>query len=110
MKKKWWVRWYGCFAVLGEFTLYTPWWQSGSTMQEPERQIFVGAFWADDWDEIEEILYSCYDKRPDSGEIEISSIEECPDDWNPREDLSDRFPWADWMTPYWERGEYRQEE
>lgn len=109
MKRKWWVRWYGCFDTLGEFTLYTPWWQSGTECGEPERQIYVSAIWAEDEAEIKEILYGCYDRRPEPGDIEIASIGECPTVWEPSENKSGRFPWAGWMTAYWARGEYRQE-
>lgn len=108
-KSKWWISWYGCWAKLGAFELYTPWWESGLTMEEPERQIFCAAVWADDEDEIREIIYGSYDKRPEDGEIEVRFMEQRPDDWDPCENKSGRFEFADWMHPYWERGEYRQE-
>lgn len=108
-KSKWWIGWYGCFATLGEFALYTPWWESGITMEEPERQVYVAAVWAEDEDEIKEIIYGSYDKRPEDGAIEFRFIEQMPVDWNPRDNPSGRFSFAEWMVPCWERGEYRQE-
>lgn len=89
--------------------LSTPWWQSGVELDEPERQIYVAAIWAKDKAEIKEILYGCYDERPEPDDIEISFINERSDDWDPTENASGRFPWADWMTTYWERMEYIQE-
>lgn len=77
-------------------------------MDEPERQIFCAAVWAENEAEIEEIIYGCYDKRPESGDIEFRFMEPLPADWDPRENKSGRFSVADWMVPYWERGEYRQ--
>ena len=109
-KQKWWISWYGCFAKLGEFELYTPWWVSGVTCEEPERQTIVAAIWADGEGEIKEIIYNCYDKRPEPGEIEFRFMEPCSVDWDPRENKNGRFPFAKWMEPYWQRGEYRQEE
>lgn len=79
-------------------------------MDEPERKTLVAAIWADDIEEINEIVYGCYDNRPDPGEIEFRFIVHRSDNWDPRKNKSGRFPFADWMEPYWNRGEYRQEE
>ena len=102
--RRWWVRWYNCFAEMGPFTLYTPWWVSGTTMDEPEKQIMVALIKAKDGEEVKEIIYTSYDKRPDK--IEFSFINEVGPTWRP----SDRFLWADWMTPCWKRQEYEQRE
>lgn len=110
MKRKWWVRWYGCWETLGPFTLYTPWWESGMTMDEPERQIFCAAIWADDEEEVEAILYRCYDKTPEPYAIEVSFCESLEGRDEPWKTPGGRFRWAEWMEPYWARGEYRQEE
>lgn len=112
MKRNWWVRWFGCYETMGAFTLYTPWWQSGISedAEGREQQIFCCALWAEDEAEIESILYGCYDTPPEPGSIEISTMQLCADDWDPSINESGRFPWADWMTPYWARGEYRQED
>lgn len=102
--RRWWVRWYNCFAEMGPFTLYTPWWISGTTMDEPEKQIIVALIKAKDGEEVKEIIYTSYDKRPDK--IEFSFINEVEPTWQP----SDRFPWEDWMTTCWKRQEYEQRE
>lgn len=102
--RRWWVRWYNCFAEMGPFTLYTPWWISGTTMDEPEKQIIVALIKAKDGGEVKEIIYTSYDKRPDK--IEFSFINEVEPTWQP----SDRFPWEDWMTTCWKRQEYEQRE
>lgn len=102
--RRWWVRWYNCFAEMGPFTLYTPWWISGTTMDEPEKQIIVALIKAKDVGEVKEIIYTSYDKRPDK--IEFSFINEVEPTWQP----SDRFPWEDWMTTCWKRQEYEQRE
>jgi len=109
-KRKWWVSWYNCFETMGPFTLFSPWWKSGFTMEEPERQTMCAALWAENEAEIEEIIYGCYDERPEAGSIEFRFMEEHDDDWHPRDNLNDRFPWQSWMTKYWDRMEYRQVE
>ena len=101
--KRWWVRWYNCYAEMGPFTLYTPWWESGFTMDEPERQIMVAAVKAPDEERVKEIIYGCYDKRPD--DIEFSFINERTPDWDP---YCDRFEADDWMEACWARDEYQQ--
>jgi len=107
MSNRYWVRWYHCYETMGAFELFTPWWCSGSTSDEPVREILVAAIKADSVDEIREILCNCYDKRPES--IEISFIEECTDgSWDPVKNVSGRFPFAEWMHKYWEREKYEQ--
>lgn len=93
---------------MGPFTLYTPWWQSGSTSDEPERQIFVAAIKAENKGEVREILRNCFDKPP--ADIEISFLDELEEDWSPEENKSGRFPFADWMKKYWDREKYEQKE
>lgn len=105
-KNKWWVRWYSSDDH-GSFTLYTPWWETGFTLSEPEAKIFVAAIWADDLAEVEEILYGCYDKRPEPGDIVISFC--LPLTFDITKNESGRFPWTERMQTYWDRGEYRQE-
>lgn len=106
--KKYWVRWYTCYETMGPFTLYTPWWQSGFTCEEPERQILVAAIKAESEKEVKDILLGCYDKRPD--DIEISFIDELEENWRPETNKSGRFPCASWMSKYWEREKYLQTE
>ena len=108
MKRKWWVRWFAPCDQYGKFALYSPWWLTGTTADEPERDIFVAAIWADDQAEVEAILHGCYDSPQEPHQIEISFCE--PLTFDPKQNPSGRFGWADWMTKYWERGEYRQQE
>lgn len=101
--KKYWVSWYGCYETLGAFTLYSPWWISGLTMDEPERQTLCAAIKTVSEDSVKEIIYAAYDKMPDAGAIEFRFIEECEDNWEP---FSERFPEGAWMGPYWRRPHY----
>jgi hypothetical protein len=47
---------------MGPFTLYTPWWISGTTMDEPEKQIIVALIKAKDVGEVKEIIYTSMDE------------------------------------------------
>ena len=102
--RRWWVRWYNCFETMGPFTLYTPWWESGFTMEEPERQIMVALIKAKSEDEAKGIIYDAYDERPD--DIEFSFVDEIEPTWKP----NDRFPLATWMRKYWARLRYENKE
>lgn len=108
-KAKWWVGWYGCEATIGDFKLYSPCWETCETYDEPPRQLLCAAIWAEGEGEIKEIIYGCYDKRPNDGEIEFRFMQLMSDDWDPRKIQNGRFKFTAWMEPYWQRGEYRQE-
>jgi len=101
--KKYWVSWYGCYETLGAFTLYSPWWFSGFTADEPERQTICAAIKTTSEEAVKEIVYSSYDKLPDAESIEFRFIEEADADWEP---FTDRFPEGAWMGPYWRRPRY----
>lgn len=106
--KRWWVRWYHIQGTMGDFACCSPFWCTGSTMDEPEQRIMCAALKARDEEHVKEIVYGFYDERPES--IEISFIESRPDDWDPLENKGGRFPPGEWMKAYWDREEYRQEE
>ena len=96
------VRWYD--KGYGPFSLYTPWWISGYDFDN--NTVFLAAIKAYSTDHVREIIYGCYDEKPD--EIEFSFIGEKEDGWEGP--TFDRFSWEDWMRMYWNRGVYRQEE
>ena len=100
---RWWVRWYTS-TEMGPFNLFTPWWISGSTMHEPPKFTLVALIKAKDEDEVKEIVFGAYDKRP--ADIEFSFIEQVEPTWQP----NDRFPFDEWMSKYWARPRYKNEE
>ena len=102
---RFWVSWFGCWETLGKFTLYTPWWESGYTFEETERQCICAAIKARDEDHVREIVIGSYDDPP--GVFEFRFVEPRPDDWSP---YTERFPEAEWMAPYWDREAYEQAE
>jgi len=92
-KKRFWVSWYT--DEMGTWELHFPWWTSGYS---DTFYIICAAVVAENEDQVREIIYSCYDKRPDN--LEFSFINERPDDWSP---FNDRFQAKDWMTECWDK-------
>jgi len=101
--KKFWVSWYTCTKTMGPFTLYTPWWISGETDEEPARSIVCAAIKARDDSHVRELIHNGYDKS--SGSVEFRFIIEKNDDWEP---YTDRFQEDLRMRQYWTRDRYIQ--
>lgn len=77
---------------LGSYELHWPWWVSG---HGDGYNCLCAAIVARDEDAVREVVYDCYDARPDH--IEFRFIEERPDDFVP---YSDRFRWQSWMPVF----------
>jgi hypothetical protein len=78
-----------------EFTsheLHWPWWVSG---HGEGFKTICAAIVGKDEDTVREVVYDCYDVRPDH--IEFRFIEERADDFVP---YSDRFPFQSWMPVF----------
>jgi hypothetical protein len=102
--RAWWISWYHD-PRSGPFELHSPWWISGSTLEEVSRDTIVAAVQATDEKGAWEVIYASYDNRPDSIEQrfcnELTDREEQPNarqPWSTPE--NGRFPRADWMK--WE--------
>lgn len=98
MRKKWWVSWFWP-PDLGSFTLYWPWWISGSRVTldkndriKEEEHTICAAIQAESEEAAMGIVIACFDEKPKA--MEWRFVEEKPDDWSP---FCDRFPRADWM-------------
>lgn len=61
--RAWWLSWYA-HPDDGGFTLHTPWWTSGYTMDEPPRDIIVAAVQAEDEEAAWEVVHAAYDIPP----------------------------------------------
>jgi hypothetical protein len=92
--KNYWISWWAR-ALDGAFELHFPWWVSGEKIDEDSSSI-CAAVKANSEKEVREMIYICYDTRPE--DLEWRFIEERPDDWSP---FCDRFPKAEWMEKYW---------
>jgi hypothetical protein len=85
-----WISWYH-HPDDGPFELHRPWWVSGFTMEEPQRDTIVAAVQAESVEAAWEVIHQAYDTPPTR--IETRFCE--PLDNRPV--FSDRFPRADWM-------------
>lgn len=85
-----WISWYH-HPDDGSFELHTPWWISGFTMEEPQRDTIVAAVQAEDVENAWEVIHRSYDTPPTR--IETRFCERLGD----QPVFSDRFPRADWM-------------
>jgi hypothetical protein len=74
------------------YELHWPWWLSGSC---DGFNTICAAVVGRDEDTVREVVYDCYDARPDH--IRFRFIEERPDDFVP---YTDRFPWKSWMPVF----------
>jgi hypothetical protein len=78
---------------LGSYELHWPWWVSGC--DDGGYHSLCAAIIARDEDAVREVVYDCYDARPQH--IEFRFIEERPDHFVP---YSDRFRWQSWMPVF----------
>lgn len=74
------------------YELHWPWWISGSG---DGFNTICAAIVGRDEDAVREVVYDCYDARPDH--IKFRFIEERADDFVP---YSDRFAWKSWMPVF----------
>jgi hypothetical protein len=99
-----WISWYHDPRD-GAFELHTPWWVSGFTMDNPQRETIVAAVQATSEDEAWDVVREAYDASP--SRLQERFCEELDDGpnqpnktapWSTPE--NGRFPQADWMR--WE--------
>ena len=90
--KNFWVSW-NQRKEYSEFTLDTPWWVSGWSIDDSYSTI-CAAVRAESEDRAKELVLSAFDQRPIEDRFEWRFVEERPEDWQP---FGDRFPRADWM-------------
>lgn len=76
----------------GGYELHWPWWVSG---YGDGYKTICAAIFARDAEAAKEVVYDCYDDRPDH--IVFRFIEERPDDFVP---YCDRFKWQSWMPVF----------
>jgi len=88
--ESYWISWYH-HPDDGPFELHTPWWVSGFTMEEIQRDTIVAAVQAESVEAAWEVIHQSYDTRPTR--IETRFCEPLGD----REPFSERFPRGDWM-------------
>lgn len=86
---KFWISWFHK-KEFSPFELHTPWWVSGYDGDGSET--VCAALIADDDEKAREMIYACYDVRPDVIEWRFCHSKE--EDWSP---FCDRFPRAGWM-------------
>lgn len=97
--KNFWLSWWHPSSLSNDndmgFELYSPWWIFGSRgfTEETDASAICAAVKANSEDEAKEVIFKCYDNRPD--ELEFRFCEEKPQDWSP---YSSRFQSADWMV------------
>ena len=77
---------------MGAYTLYWPWWVSGSRISDDARTVCV-AIQATDDDAAKQMIFDAFDARPTA--IEFRFLNEQPDDWSP---FNGRFRRASWMA------------
>jgi hypothetical protein len=86
-----WLSWQSSYDF-SDFELHWPWWVSGVG---DGHKCICSAIFAKDEDAVRQVVYDCYDARPDH--IEFRFIEERPDDFSP---YCDRFAWNEWMPVF----------
>jgi hypothetical protein len=95
-----WISWYH-HPDDGPFELHTPWWVSGCTLEEVQRDTIVGAVQADSEDDAWQVVYESYDTPPTR--IEPRFCDKLDDEAKgvsarePWTEVDGRFPRADWM-------------
>ncbi len=89
-----WLSWYH-HPDDGEFELHSPWWISGFTISQPQRDTIVAAVQAESEEAAWEAVHAAYDTPPTR--LERRFIDELGDRV-PWTDTGGRFPRADWMT------------
>lgn len=106
--KKYHARWLTCFETMGKFKLYTPWWISKATADNPTKYVVVAAFKAKNVDDVYDIIINSYYQKKPVG-IMFYFIEERREDWEPTDVLG--CPKMDENSiRYWARPEYRHED
>jgi hypothetical protein len=85
-----WLSWISKDEFSG-WELHWPWWTSG---YGDGSKTICAAIYAPNEEAVREVVYDCYDARPDR--IEFRFIEERPDGFS----YTDRFPWRAWMPRF----------
>lgn len=100
MKQAWWISWWSD-EEMGGFTLYSPWWTSGWSLDADgkEETVFVAAVRADSEDEAFKLVESSYDKDGIVVKRRFADPMD-EDEKKPWEHEGTRFPFGDWMI--WE--------
>jgi hypothetical protein len=93
-----WLSWYH-HPDDGEFELHSPWWVSGFTMSEPQRDTIVAAVQAANEETAWAIVRAAYDTTPTR--LEERFCDQL-DEKYAQEPWTERFPRADWMQ--WSTG------
>jgi hypothetical protein len=88
-----WLSWYH-HPDDGEFELHTPWWVSGFTMSEPQRDTIVAAVQAANEETAWAKVRAAYDTPPTR--LEERFCDELEGTYA-QEPWTERFPHADWM-------------
>jgi hypothetical protein len=92
---EYWISWYHN-PEDGPFELHTPWWISGYTMGDPEKQTIVGGIRAESEEAAYEAVRASYDTPPT--ELEERFCEQLLEgDRLPWSNPHGRFQLADWM-------------
>jgi hypothetical protein len=95
-----WISWYH-HPDDGEFELHTPWWISGTTMEETMRPTIVAAVQAPSEEAAWEVIHQSYDTPPTRIETrfcnQLEDREQQPSARQPWTPEDGRFPRADWM-------------
>jgi len=89
----WWISWYH-HPDDGPFELHTPWWVSGFTIEEPQRETIVAAVMAEDEEDAWKVVRASYDTSPTRLEQRFCDALGDREPWSAE---GGRFPRADWM-------------
>lgn len=94
---EYWISWTSVMEDEGGFELHSPWWVSGWSITEDDKEesIFVGAIRADSEEDAWAKIAAAYDTPPEKG-VNQRFIEELKAPY-PWEHESPRFPLGDWM-------------